>query len=133
MTTSTTAIIICTYFSLAADTLDVLGFYNMDELADFRPPVQFFNPIRHMAITETNRVICYNQIIYGDGQDEEDEYFSLTLTVQDRSFAVDSQYSISVIRIVDDDGRKRLIINLLLAVYTCIPIFYCRSPSTIIV
>ena len=100
----TKAIIICT-FSPAADTLNVLGFYNMDELADFQPPVQFFNPIRLMVITETNRVICYNQIIYGDSQDEEDEYFSLTLIVQNRSFSVDSRHSISVIRIVDDDGR----------------------------
>ena len=80
----------------------------MDELADYQPPVQFFNPIRRMAITDTNRVICYNQIIYSDTRVEEDEYFGLTLIAQDASAEitlVDPQHNSVVIRIVDDDGR----------------------------
>ena len=97
------------FFSPAADTLDYFGSYTMEELADFRPPVQFFNPIRLKVITETNRVICYNQIIYGDVRLEEDEYFSLILLAQDRTSIIsllDPQHDSSVIRIIDDDGRS---------------------------
>ena len=93
-------------YSPAADTLSITGVYNMDELADYRPPVQFFNPIMRLAITDTNRVICYDQIIYSDTCVEEDECFSLTLIVQDRSStaaSVDLQHSNALIKIVDDD------------------------------
>ena len=90
----------------AADTLNIVGDYNMDELADYRPTVQYFNPIMRLAITDTNRVICYDQIIYSDTCVEEDECFSLTLIVQDRSStvaSVDLQRSNALIKIVDDD------------------------------
>ena len=82
----------------------------MDEGADYPPPVHRFNPIRNMVITETARVICYNQTIYDDDRVEEDEFFSLTLTVQDRSALitlVDPQLSSAVIKIVDDDGELK--------------------------
>jgi hypothetical protein len=89
-----------------ADTLDLGGFYNFDDLADYQPPLQFFNPIMKSSITQTNRIICYDQIIYGDTRAEEDECFTLTLTVQDRSSimtSVDPQRSSAVIQIVDDE------------------------------
>ena len=81
----------------------------MDELADYRPPVKGFNPIRNMVITETNRIICYDHIIYSDTRVEEDEYFSLTLIVQTGSATttiVDSDRSSAVIKIVDDDDGR---------------------------
>ena len=65
-----------------------------------------FNPIMNMVITGTNRVICYNQTIYDDDRVEEDEFFSLTLTVQNGSAlitVVDPQLSSAVIKIVDDE------------------------------
>ena len=93
-------------YSPAADTLDLGGFYNFDNLADYQPPLQSFNPIMRLPITQTNRIICYDQIIYGDTRAEEDECFTLTLTIQDRSSimtSVDPQRSSAVIQIVDDD------------------------------
>ena len=58
-----------------------------------------------MVITDTNRVICYDQTIYSDTCVEEDECFSLTLIVQGDSstVSVDLQRSNALIKIVDDD------------------------------
>ena len=64
-----------------------------------------------MVITGTNRVACYNQTIYDDSCVEEDEFFSLTLTVQDGSAVttyVDMQLSSALFVIVDDDGELRI-------------------------
>ena len=80
----------------------------MNPLADYRPLVEGRNDIRNMPITDTNRVICYNQIIHDDDRNEGDEYFSLTLTVQQES-AITPQVDVSsaVVKIVDDieDGE----------------------------
>ena len=76
-------------------------------LADYQPPIQYFNPIRNTAITKTTRVICYNQTIYDDNRMEHDELFSLTLTVQEYSTSttqVDPLHSRAIVKIVDDDG-----------------------------
>ena len=97
-----------TFVFTAPDSLDTFGFHMMNPLADYPPPVKGLNSIRNMAITNTTRVICYNQTIYDDDRMEEDEFFSLTLTVQDRSAmttVVDPHLSSAVIRIVDDDGK----------------------------
>ena len=94
----------------APDTLDAIGSYIMNPLADYPPPVKGLNDISNMVITNTTTVICYNQTIYDDNHTEEDEFFSLTLTAQDRSAMttlVDPQLSSAVIRIVDDDGKHR--------------------------
>ena len=91
----------------AADTLDAVGVYLRNPSADYPPPVQYFNPIMNMVITGTTRAICYNQIIYDDIRVEEDEFFSLTLIVQDGSAlktTVHSQLSSTFVWILDDDG-----------------------------
>ena len=93
----------------AADTLNSVGFYLMDPLADYPPPVQYFNPIMNMVITGTTRAICYNQTIYDDIRVEEDEFFSLTLIVQDGSAEnteTHSQLSSTFVWILDDDGTS---------------------------
>ena len=62
-----------------------------------------------MVITETTRVICYNQTIYDDNRMEDDELFSLTLTVQEYSTPstqVDPLHSNAIVKIVDDDGQE---------------------------
>ena len=92
----------------AADTLTLSGFYRMDERADYQPLIIGFNPIRNMVITGTSRIICYNQIIYDNDRAEENEIFSLTMTVQDGSAVttqVDSQLSSAIIIIWDDDSE----------------------------
>ena len=82
----------------------------MDPMADYPPPVKGFNPITEMdlIITETNRVICYNQTIYNDNCPEDDEYFSLILIVQSGSAMptqVDPKLNTALIKIIDDDGE----------------------------
>ena len=82
----------------------------MDPMADYPPPVVEFNPIKvmNLIITETNRVICYNQTIYDDNRIEDDEYFSLILIVQTGSAMttqVSPDFSTVLIKIVDDDGE----------------------------
>ena len=79
----------------------------MDPLADYPPPVQYFNPIKNMVITGTTRAICYNQTIYDDIRVEDNEFFSLTLIVQDGSAmktSVHSQLSNTFVWILDNDG-----------------------------
>ena len=82
----------------------------MNPNADYPPPVKGFNPITEMnlIITETNRVICYNQTIYDDDRPEDDEYFSLILIVQSESAIptqVDSKLNTALVKIINDDGE----------------------------
>ena len=60
-----------------------------------------------MVITGTNRAVCYNQTIYDDSCVEDNEFFSLTLNVQDGSSVtnVGAGFDTAVILIVDDDGE----------------------------
>ena len=79
----------------------------MDPMADYKPPVKGFNHIMGMVITGTTTVLCYNQIIYDDNHVEDDELFSLTLTVQDQSTMVaqvDPLRNSALVKIVNDDG-----------------------------
>ena len=97
-----------TFVFTAPDSLNAIGFYIMNPLADYPPQIERFNVIMRMAITNTTRVLCYNQTIYDDDRMEEDEFFSLTLTIQTGSAmttVVDPQLSSAVIKIVDDDGK----------------------------
>ena len=112
---STARLSIFVIIATAADTLSLGGFYLMDPLADYQPPVQYFNPIMNMAMTGTTRLICYSQTIYDDNRVEEDELFSLTLIVQDESAMktiVHPQLSSTFVRILDDD-------SMLLPVHVC--------------
>ena len=80
----------------------------MDEGADYPPYIFGFNPIRDKVITGTTRIICYNQTFYDDNRVEEDEFFGITLIVQNGSAMttqVDMQLSSALIRIVDDDSE----------------------------
>ena len=89
----------------------------MVPLADYRPPVEGFNPIRNMAIDGTTRKICYNQIIYDDFCWESNELFSLTLVVQDGSAMttiVNKRFSTAVVTIVNDDCKLTVSYALLL-------------------
>ena len=68
------------------DTIDPFGFYNMDEHADYPPPIKGRRyQIRESAITSMTQTVCYDQTIYTDDRNETDEYFSLTLTIQENS------------------------------------------------
>ena len=105
------------FLFIAADTLSLGGFYyTMDPLADFPPPMKKFNPIMNMIINNSTKTICYNQTIYNDNRVEEDEFFSLTLIVQDGSAIVtqvDPQLSSTLVKIVNDDGKIHIHVLLL--------------------
>ena len=88
----------------------------------------------NMVITEMNRVICYNQTIYDDIRVEEDEFFSLTLIVQDISIKttiVNPECNTSVVTIVDDDSTL-LLIMYIAPTYTLIVSQYGFLQTTIL-
>ena len=66
---------------------------------------ELFNAIT--TISETVRVVCYNQIIYDDQSLEPDEYLGLTLGVRMASVVtlVEPMYDQASILILDDDGE----------------------------
>ena len=76
----------------------------VEEVYDYRR-----NPIRlgNTPISQTSRIVCYDQVIYDDSRIEETEYMGLTLDVHlamiHTKIAVDYHYS--AIAIVDDDSE----------------------------
>ena len=78
--------------------------FPLDSSTDYSPPEQ------GMVITGTDRVVCYNQTINDDSCVEGDEFFNLTLTVQDGSAVtnVDARLSSTVIVIMDNDGELKI-------------------------
>ena len=74
---------ICILPSTAPDEPDFLSQYRMREGTDFAQQTRVINVIDDIIITETRRIICYNQPIYDDPCLEPDEYAGLTLGVID--------------------------------------------------
>ena len=78
----------------------------MNPLADYRPVVEGRNQIRETPITDTTRVICYNQIIHDDKRIEEDEFFGLSLILRvgtHERTEVDSELNSVLVKIEDND------------------------------
>ena len=99
------------HFALVPDTIHPLfGFYNRDPLADYPPPLEGrTEQIKDIPITQTTRVVCYNQILYDDEKVEGDEYFRIKLIIQSGSTAgtiIQSSHSSAVVRIVDNDSKQ---------------------------
>ena len=89
------------------DTFNIFGFYNNDPGSDYPPPLEGRSEqIRDFPITETTRVVCYNQEIYDDEEAEVDEFFSVILIIQDRSDdrTVINEFGRAVFTIKDNDG-----------------------------
>ena len=93
--------------SLPTDPFEVSLFFPntfVEEVYDYRR-----NPIRlgNTPISQTSRIVCYDQVIYDDSRIEETEYMGLTLDVHlaviHTKIAVDYHYS--AIAIVDDDSE----------------------------
>ena len=101
----------------APDTIDPLfGFYNMDPGSDYPPPLEGRSEqIKDFPITQTTRVVCYNQAIYEDETVEQDEFFSVVLIIQDGSDdrTVTNEFGRAVFAIRDNDtiGRLELATN----------------------
>ena len=81
--------------------------YFMLDGTDFAQQVRFINAIDDEVISETSRVVCYNQTIYDDMRVEANEYAGLTLGVARATVLteVKPMYNFSAILIVDDDGK----------------------------
>ena len=106
----------------------------MNPLADFAPPVKDFNPIMNMIINQSKETICYNQTIYDDNRVEEDEFFSLTLIVQDGSAIVtqvDPYLSSTLVKIVNDDGKIHLHVYTSIIIALLMSIIITRYGSTL--
>ena len=92
-------------FFLAPDVPTFFGTYESAPLSDFEQQILGFNRIRNQIINATNRIVCYNQIIYDDLCLEETEYAGLTLAVRDASARTEVRpmYDQVAIQILDDD------------------------------
>ena len=81
----------------------------MAPLTDYPQQIVGINGLRDSAITETSRVVCYNQTVYCDVQLEETEYFGLAIAVRDSSTVrtdVDPNYGQTAVKIVDGSHSK---------------------------
>ena len=68
------------------------------------------NRIRNAVISESRRLICYDQIIYDDMHLEVPEYAGLALAVRDATVHTEVQpmYDQIAIYILDDDSKLHL-------------------------
>ena len=92
----------------APDTIHPLfGFYNEDPGSDYPPPLEDrAEQIKDLPITQTTRVVCYNQAIYEDETVEQDEFFSIIIIIQDNSAVgtvIDANFGRAVLTIRDND------------------------------
>lgn len=92
------------------DTINLLGVYNMDPLADYPPQVRGrAGGIRDTPITEQNTVACYTQTTYDDDVKEGNEYFAIALTLQHRqhhpTVMIEPSLSSAIVRIIDNDSK----------------------------
>ena len=89
------------------DTINRLGFYNKIPGSDYPPPLQGrIGQLHQSPITDTTRVVCYTQSIYEDEAVEQDEFFSLILSIQSTSAemtAIDPNFRRALFKIVDND------------------------------
>ena len=79
----------------------------MAPLTDYAAQTIGTNAIDDETITELMRIVCYDQPIYDDECLEEDEYFGLTLHVDDASVltVVQPMYDQAAILIQDNDSK----------------------------
>lgn len=77
------------------------------EGTDYAEQTSAVNRISDELITESNRIVCYNQTIYNDLQLESPEYAGLTLSVKDATVLTKAQslYDNVAIKIEDDDCK----------------------------
>ena len=94
-------------FCSAPNTPTIFGAYLEAPLTDFEEQVQGFNAIRNERINATQRIVCYNQLVYDDMRLELTEYAGLTLAVGRSTVRAEVRpmYDQVAIEIVDDDSK----------------------------
>lgn len=86
----------------------------MKDGTDYAQQTISFNEIDDLNLTESRRVVCYNQTIYNDIRLESDEYSGLSLgvvhipTVLSRAQPIFDQASILI---QDDDSKLHILIG----------------------
>ena len=77
--------------------------------SDYEEQTPVTNGLRDSSITESSRVVCYNQTVYCDPRLESTEYFGLAISVRESSTVraeVDSVYGQTAVKILDDSASK---------------------------
>ena len=94
-------------FFPAPNTPTFFGTYLEAPLTDFEEQIQGFNDIRSEIINATQRIVCYDQVIYDDMRLEVTEYAGLTLAVGRSTVRTEVRptYDHVAIEIVDDDSK----------------------------
>ena len=91
------------------DVPSSLGTYPMAPGTDYEKQTRSANGLRGSSITESSRVVCYNQTVYCDTRLELTEYFGLSIAVRASSTVrteVDPKYGQTAIKIMDGSGSK---------------------------
>ena len=76
---------------------------------DYEKQTRSANGLRGSSITESSRVVCYNQTVYCDTRLELTEYFGLSIAVRASSTVrteVDPIYGQTAIKMMDGSGSK---------------------------
>ena len=83
------------------------GNHPMAPRTDYEEETSRFSTIRDINITEFERMICYEQVVYDDLRLEKEEYAGLTLVPDDLDTVVETEplYDDSVFIIIDDDSK----------------------------
>ena len=77
--------------------------------SDYEEHTPVTNGLRDSSITESSRVVCYNQTVYCDIRLELTEYFGLALSVRESSTVravVGPVYGQAAVKILDGNGSK---------------------------
>ena len=92
----------------------------MDPGSDYPPPLESrFDQLHDLPITQTTRVVCYNQAIYEDEAVEQDEFFSIAIIIQSDSAVgteIDPDFSRALLKIVDNDDSGNAPPGVILAI-----------------
>ena len=94
----------------APDSPNFLGEYSMVSMTDYEQQTLAVNYMKNTPITETTRLICYNQTIYDDRRVEPVEYIGLTMAIRTSTVMtiVDPAYGQTSIKITNSDSTFSL-------------------------
>ncbi|CAI8010976.1 hypothetical protein GBAR_LOCUS7143 [Geodia barretti] len=93
------------------DVPSFLGTYPMAPGTDYEKQTRSANGLRGSSITESSRVVCYNQTVYCDTRLELTEYFGLSIAVGTSSTVrteVDPIYGQTAIKMMDGSGTAEV-------------------------
>ena len=99
------------------DSPNFLSTYAMAPLTDYEEQTLLMNGLKSSSITESSRVVCYNQTVYCDARLEPTEYFGLGIAVRASSTVrtdVDPIYGQTAVKILDSSNSKCIASHMIL-------------------